>query len=284
MQKLSGTSSGKSNQSCGIFYHESNKNWACNFSVFSMIFYAIYNKQPNALYYLRITSHAGPWKVSDSYKYAPGSRKTPWNICEPAIGSLGADRRRPCRIPERWRPGVGGERWGKCSGPHRRPICGLVGGERVAGRGAPRLPAAADAGAAAPVRGAAPAAHWGVEQLACEGRERTASSEDRRAAWGRVRLQRLEDCGGAPLVARWCGLGAVEGRPCASWRGDGPLIVDPCADLRPADGPQRLGNARARRRRTDRRVLRGAIRRRGVPDILGMRAGMGKGRPWRAGP
>jgi hypothetical protein len=51
--------------------------------------------------------------------------------------------------------GVGGERWGKCLGTHRRPICGLVGGERVAGGGAPRLPVAAAAGATAPARGAA---------------------------------------------------------------------------------------------------------------------------------
>jgi hypothetical protein len=81
--------------------------------------------------------------------------------------------------------GVGGESWGKCLGTHRRPICGLVRGERVAGGGAPRLPVAATAGATAPARGAAPAARWGAERLACEGREGTASSEDRRVGLGR---------------------------------------------------------------------------------------------------
>jgi hypothetical protein len=34
--------------------------------------------------------------------------KHPGNIWEPAIGSLGADRRRPCWIPVRWRLGLVG--------------------------------------------------------------------------------------------------------------------------------------------------------------------------------
>jgi hypothetical protein len=46
----------------------------------------------------------------------------------------------------------------------------------------------------------------------------------------------------------------------------------------------RMGAPRGRQRPTYRGALRGAVRRRGVPDILGMHAGMGKGRPWRAGP
>jgi hypothetical protein len=44
MQKLSGTSSGKNNKSCGIFNHEPKK-LILHFSDFSMIFYAIYNNQ-----------------------------------------------------------------------------------------------------------------------------------------------------------------------------------------------------------------------------------------------
>jgi hypothetical protein len=34
MQKLSGTSSGKNNKSCRIFYNESNNNWVCIFLIF----------------------------------------------------------------------------------------------------------------------------------------------------------------------------------------------------------------------------------------------------------
>jgi hypothetical protein len=159
-----------------------------HFSDFSTIFYGFYNFQPKHQYYLRTPLHAGHWKVSDSREYAPGLRKSPWK-------DLGARNWVPRHGRRRLGPksgevaaGVGGERWGKGSGPHRRPICGLVGGVRVAGRGAPRLLAATAAGVAAPARGAAPAAHWDVEQFACEGREGTASSEDRRAAGGGVRL------------------------------------------------------------------------------------------------
>jgi hypothetical protein len=46
MQKLTGTSSGKNNKSCGIFHHESKK-LVLRFSDFSAIFYTIYKKQPN---------------------------------------------------------------------------------------------------------------------------------------------------------------------------------------------------------------------------------------------
>jgi hypothetical protein len=76
--------------------------------------------------------HQGPWEVSDSHKYAPGLRKSPWK-------EWGARNWVPRH--GRWRlwpksgevaAGVGGERWGKCLGTHQRPICGLVGGERVA--------------------------------------------------------------------------------------------------------------------------------------------------------
>jgi hypothetical protein len=216
MQKLTGTSSGRITKVVGFSTMKPTK-LGLNFSNFSMIFYAIYKKQPNALYYLSYQLQEGPRKEFLFCNVVPG---TAGRRLGPKSGEVGA--------------GVGGERWGKGSGPHRRPICGLVGGVRVAGRGAPRLLAATAAGVAAPVRGAAPAAHWDVEQFACEGREGTASSEDRRAAGGEFGC-RPEDWGGAPLVARWCGLGAVEGRPCASRRGDGPLIVDPCAGLRPAD-------------------------------------------------
>jgi hypothetical protein len=46
----------------------------------------------------------------------------------------------------------------------------------------------------------------------------------------------------------------------------------------------RTGAPRGRRRPSDRSATRETVRRRGVLDILGTRAGMEKGRPWRAGP
>jgi hypothetical protein len=124
-----------------------------HFSDFSTIFYGFYNFQPKHQYYLRTPLHAGHWKVSDSREYAPGLRKSPWK-------DLGARNWVPRHGRRRLGPksgevaaGVGGERWGKGSGPHRRPICGLVGGEGWTAEGAPRLSAAATAGAAAPARG-----------------------------------------------------------------------------------------------------------------------------------
>jgi hypothetical protein len=195
-----------------VFFTSNPTKLDLHFSDFSKIFYAIYKKQPNALYYLRIPSHAGPWKVSDSREYAPGLRKSPWKDLEAHNWVPRHGRRRLGPKSGEVAARVGGERWGKGSGPHRRPICGLVGGERVAGRGASRLPAAAAAGVAAPARGVAPAAHWDVEQLACESREGTASSEDRSGALGRssaaaARGLRRRAPGGAVVV------GSV------SWRG-----------------------------------------------------------------
>jgi hypothetical protein len=77
-------------------------------------------------------------------------------------------------------------------------------------------------------------------------------------------------------VARWCGLGAVEGGPAR--RGEVTPPYNRLACRLAFSGPlARLGNARARRRQTDRRVLLGAVRWRGVPDILGMHAAWGRG-------
>jgi hypothetical protein len=49
--------------------------------------------------------HRGPWKVLDSYEYAPGSRKTPWKLwipCNVVLGGGGG-----CR---RWNSGEGRRR------------------------------------------------------------------------------------------------------------------------------------------------------------------------------
>jgi hypothetical protein len=193
-----------------------------HFSDFSKIFYKIYKNQPNALYYLRITLHRGPWEVSDSHEYAPGLRKFPWKEWGARNWVPRHGRRRLWPKSGEVAAGVGGERWGKCLVTHRRPICGLVGGEKVAGGGGPRLPAAAATGATAPARGAAPAARWDVERLVCEGREGTVSWEDRGVGLGRssaaaARGPRRRAPGGAVAVGStpWRGGPARRGKATA---------------------------------------------------------------------
>jgi hypothetical protein len=96
MQKLSGTSSGKNNKSCRIFHLQSNK---IGFAFFQFYYDFIWILQDSTKqqYYLRITFAAGSWKVLDSYKYAPGSRKTPWKLLI------------PCNVVLRAAAGAGGE-------------------------------------------------------------------------------------------------------------------------------------------------------------------------------
>jgi hypothetical protein len=61
MQKLSGTSLGKNNKGCGIFYHESKKNKFV-FFWFSAIFYAIYKNQQRHFTISVTNLQAGPRK------------------------------------------------------------------------------------------------------------------------------------------------------------------------------------------------------------------------------
>jgi hypothetical protein len=119
--------------------------------------------------------------------------------------------------------GVGGERWGKGSGPHRRPIRGLIGGERWPAGGAPRLPAATTAGAAAPARGRHQLRTWGVEQLTCDGSEGRRARRTGERAWG----------GGQGSAA---GQRAAAARPwwrggVARWRGGGPAHTFFCTNF-----------------------------------------------------
>jgi hypothetical protein len=59
MQKLSGTSSGKNNKSCGVFHNESNK-MSLHFSDFCTIFYGFYNIQQNGNTIEVVVLHRGP--------------------------------------------------------------------------------------------------------------------------------------------------------------------------------------------------------------------------------
>jgi hypothetical protein len=106
---------------------------------------------------------------------------------------------------------------------------------------------------------------------------------------------RLEGCGGAPLVARWCGPVPWRGVLRVEARGR-PPYRRPARRLASSGPKARLGNARTWRRRTDRKVMRGVVRRRDVPSTLGMRAAWGRGprpregaprvthHPWGRGP
>jgi hypothetical protein len=87
-QKLSGTSSGKNNKSCGIFHHESKK-LGLQFSDFSTIFYAIYKNQQKHFYYFRFAFAAGtlesfgifmicPWLTKNTLETLDSLQCRPW--------------------------------------------------------------------------------------------------------------------------------------------------------------------------------------------------------------
>jgi hypothetical protein len=61
MQKLSGTSSGKNNKSCGTFHRESNK-IGFALSDFSMSIYPIYKNQQKHFTISDSFLQQGPWK------------------------------------------------------------------------------------------------------------------------------------------------------------------------------------------------------------------------------
>jgi hypothetical protein len=82
MQKLSGTSSGKNNKSCGIFHHESNKT---KFAFFWFVYNFLRNLQESAkctlLFELQLAVR--PLRFLDSYAYALVLRLTPWKETSP---------------------------------------------------------------------------------------------------------------------------------------------------------------------------------------------------------
>jgi hypothetical protein len=133
MQKLSGTSSGKNNKSCGIFYRESNK---IGFSFIWSFYDFLRNLQESAkwLYYLRIIFAAGSLESFGILQICPGSRKTPWKLsipCNVILGGGGRSRRlNSCELVA----GLGQGRWGVWLGAHRRPVCGLDGWRTAAVR------------------------------------------------------------------------------------------------------------------------------------------------------
>jgi hypothetical protein len=110
-----------------------------HFSDFSTIFYAIYKNQGNH-FTIGVTLLKGrPRKESFSCNVVPGARAA--------------------AVRRKIRPGIAGVRPGKGRGGSYGPL----GVDLGPAGGAPRLPAAAAAGAAAPARGGGPAAHRGAE-------------------------------------------------------------------------------------------------------------------------
>jgi hypothetical protein len=99
MQKLTGTSSGKNNISCGIFHHESNK--IC-FAFFSFFYDFLRNLQESAkallLFQIQLCSKV---PVSFSFlTYVPlFCGKALRRNCGFAMGPLGAGRWRSRQIP-----------------------------------------------------------------------------------------------------------------------------------------------------------------------------------------
>jgi hypothetical protein len=150
MQKLTGISPGQNNKSCRIIHHESKK-IGLAFSDFSVIFYAIYKNQPNALHYLRFVLQQGPWKVLNSYICALALRKGPQEdfsprnrvpgrrpaAVRPNSGEppAGADRARAGEVPRgtrgRFRARLGREGAGEAGAPAagRGGRCGRCAGE-----------------------------------------------------------------------------------------------------------------------------------------------------------
>jgi hypothetical protein len=151
MQKLSGTSSGKNNKSCRIFHIESNK-IGFPFLWFFCDFLRILQESAKWLYYLRFTFAAGPWKILDSYEYAPGSRKTPWKLWISCNVVLGGGGRRRWRNSGELVAGLGQGRQGGWLGTRWRTVCGLSWWRKAASVGGPRHQAAVVAGAGIPVR------------------------------------------------------------------------------------------------------------------------------------
>jgi hypothetical protein len=120
-----------------------------HFSDFSIIFYAIYKKQPKVKHYLRSNFHRGPWKFLQVYNHAPTLHKTPPETlqtlqCHPRAPAGGGPAKFR-RTGGRDRPGASG---GWTAGPWGSiPVLGLVQG--ATGELAWRSPVAVAAGTAA---------------------------------------------------------------------------------------------------------------------------------------
>jgi hypothetical protein len=89
MQKLAGISSGKNNKSCEIF-HKEPKKIGFAFFYFSMIFYAIYKKQPKHLYYLSYPFAVRPSERTSVLQCGPWGAASGGPVAIPA-----GDRRIP---------------------------------------------------------------------------------------------------------------------------------------------------------------------------------------------
>jgi hypothetical protein len=128
MQKLSATTPGKNNKSCGIFHNESNK---IDFAFFWFSYNFLHNVQESAkaLYYFRFIFAAGPWKVLDSYIYTLTLQIGPQQNSNPCNWVLGDGSGGPAEIPAGDRRIPAGGQQGSGLGPTRVRFVGMVGGE-----------------------------------------------------------------------------------------------------------------------------------------------------------
>jgi hypothetical protein len=80
------------------------------FSKFSTIFYVFHKFQQNGYTIEDALLRLGPWKETDSLRYAPGSRKTLWDFSEACNVAHGAARRRSLPDSGEVAAGVGGKK------------------------------------------------------------------------------------------------------------------------------------------------------------------------------
>jgi hypothetical protein len=104
MQKLTGTSSGKNNNSCGIFHHKPNK---IGFAIFWFLYDFLLNLHGSAKCTLLFENHFAvrPLTFLDSYADTLGLQLAPWKETSPRNVVLRIDRWRSGRNPVR----AGGE-------------------------------------------------------------------------------------------------------------------------------------------------------------------------------
>jgi hypothetical protein len=116
-----------------------------HFSDFSTIFYEFYKNQKNTYTICDSLFRPGPWNSLGFTQVLLLCTKTPGNIEEPAIGSLGV---RPLAVPAGFRRGGGRGRWGEGGGDHVTHLAVDLRRLRKSG-----TPAAAAAAAPNPVKG-----------------------------------------------------------------------------------------------------------------------------------
>jgi hypothetical protein len=103
------------------------------FSEFSTIFYAFYKFLQTEYTIEDVTWRLGPWKVTDSIRYAPGSRKSPQDFFEACNVALGVARRRSLPDSGEVVAGVGGKKVGEPLEAHlRRFACSKGVGRHLA--------------------------------------------------------------------------------------------------------------------------------------------------------